>query len=114
MCCSTSALNWLFDATCLVLAFAVVGLAIPWRNVLFAYAAAQVAGSFSFLPGGLGAVEGGMVGGFLLAGTPGGPALAATLVYRVISYWAVTGAGVILLIILTRRDGLSTTQTSST
>jgi len=94
--------NWLADAVCLVSAFALLGLPIPWRPLLFAYAAAQLAGSIFPLPGGLGAVEGGIVGAFDITGVPVGTALAAAVVYRVINYWGVALIGGIELVSFAR------------
>ncbi len=88
-----SALNWLADAACLLCSFGLIGSPLPWHAILFAFAAAQLAGSISPLPAGIGVVEGGLVGAFALAGLPSGKVLAATVVYRVIGYWGVAGAG---------------------
>lgn len=99
-----STFNWLFDGACLVLAFVLVGYAVPWRGVLFAYAASQVAGGLSFLPAGIGAVEGSLVGALLLTGTPAAHALVATLIYRVIAYWVVAGIGAVVFVVQTRRE----------
>ena len=44
-------------------------------------------GPSPFTPGGLGFVEAGLVGTLTLAGVPGAAALAATLLYRLVSYW---------------------------
>jgi len=94
--------NWLSDLVCLIGAFSLLNLAIPWRGLLFAYAAAQLAGSIVPLPGGLGAVEGGLVGALDLTGVPAGSALAAAIVYRVITYWGVGIVGVFELATLSR------------
>ena len=67
--------NWGLDVACLIAAFPLLNLPVPWRTVLFAYAFAQIAGSLAPVPGGIGFVEGGMVGAFALAGTPVGGAL---------------------------------------
>ncbi len=98
-----SVLNWLCDAGVLVLAFVILGFAVPWHGVLFAYAIAQVARGLSLLPGGLGAVEGGLVGGLVFTGVRAVPALAATLVYRFVAFWAVAAVGSVVFIVLTRR-----------
>ena len=95
--------NWLFDAACLASAFPLMGLGVPWRGLLFAHAAAQVAGGAIPLPGGLGAVEGGAIGGFVLAGVHPGEAVAAVLAYRLVSYWGVAGFGAAQLYGLARR-----------
>ena len=68
--------NWGLDVLCLIAAFGGLGLPVPWRSVLFAYAAAQVAGSLAPLPGGIGFVEGGMIGALALTGTPPADAVA--------------------------------------
>lgn len=96
--------NWGMDVVCLVAAFALLGLPVPWRDVLFAYAAAQVAGSLAPVPGGIGFVEGGMIGAFALAGTPATAAVVATVVYRVITCFGMAGVGSIVLLVVTHRD----------
>jgi uncharacterized protein (TIRG00374 family) len=95
--------NWGLDVACLVAAFPLLGLPVPWRTVLFAYAVAQIAGSLAPVPGGIGFVEGGMVGAFALAGTPVGDAFLATIVYRLITSLGMAGLGSAMLLYLTRR-----------
>ncbi len=94
--------NWLADIICLIGAFALLDVHIPWRALLFAYCASQLAGSVVPLPGGLGAVEGGLVGAFDATGLPVGEALAVAIVYRVITYWGVALIGGIELASLSR------------
>jgi putative heme transporter len=55
------------------------------------------------LPGGIGGVEGGMIGSFLAFGVNGSLAVLAVLGYRTISYWLPTVPGVIAYIRLRRR-----------
>ena len=95
--------NWAMDVFVLIGAFGLLGLPIPWGSVVFAYAAAQVAGSVAPLPGGVGFVEGGMIGAFALAGTGVGEAVVATIVYRVVTSWAVAAVGSLVLVIMSRR-----------
>jgi hypothetical protein len=70
-------------------------LSVPWRGLLFAYAAGQLAGRLVPLPGGIGGVEGGMLGALTLTltGTASVAAAAAVIVYRVAGCWAVGAAG---------------------
>jgi hypothetical protein len=98
--------NWGLDVLCLVAAFAGLGLPVPWRGVLFAYATAQVAGSLAPVPGGIGFVEGGMIGAFALTGTPAADAVVATIVYRLITTFAVAGIGSIALLVVSRRHAV--------
>jgi hypothetical protein len=71
--------------------------------VLFAYAAAQIAGSLAPVPGGIGFVEGGMIGAFALAGTPTGNAVVAVVIYRLITSWGVAGVGSLALVMVNHR-----------
>jgi uncharacterized protein (TIRG00374 family) len=61
--------------------------------VLVAYAATMVIALLPLTPGGLGLVEGSMVGLLVLAGIPAGSAVLATLGYRILSYWLPILAG---------------------
>ena len=97
-------LNWLLNAGPLVLGFVMLGLPVPWRALLFAYTASQVASGLSFLPSGLGPLQGGMVGGFVLAGAPAAPALAASPLYSAVAYWGVAGAGTVALAVQARHS----------
>jgi uncharacterized membrane protein YbhN (UPF0104 family) len=98
-----SSMSWLAGAVVLAAAFELAGLAIPWRGLLFAYAASQVGGLVP-LPGGLGGVEGGLLGALALAGAPLTAALAtAVIVYRVVGYWAVILAGAVAAAAMTSR-----------
>jgi uncharacterized protein (TIRG00374 family) len=99
-----SVANWTMDVFVLIGAFGLLGLPIPWRAVLFAYATAQVAGSLAPLPGGVGFVEGGMIGAFALAGAGLSGAILATIVYRAITCWLVAAIGSLMLAIMTRRS----------
>jgi uncharacterized protein (TIRG00374 family) len=95
--------NWGLDVACLIAAFSLLNLPVPWRTVLFAYAFAQIAGSLAPVPGGIGFVEGGMVGAFALAGTPVAGALLATILYRLITTIGVAAVGSVMLLHLSRK-----------
>jgi putative heme transporter len=103
-----SVANWGLDVGCLIAAFPLLNLPIPWRTVLFAYAFSQIAGSLAPVPGGIGFVEGGMVGAFALAGTPVAGAVLATILYRLITSVGIAGVGSIMLWNLSRKK--STTR----
>ena len=98
----------LADAGLLAACFGLAGLPVPWRGLLFAYAAGQLAGRLVPLPGGLGGVEGGVLGALTLTGTPPAAAAAAVIVYRVAGYWAVGAAGTAAAATLGRRRSRGT------
>jgi putative heme transporter len=95
--------NWALDVFVLIAAFGLLDLPIPWHAVLFAYATAQVAGSLAPVPGGIGFVEGGMIGAFALAGSGVADAVAATVIYRAITCWLMAAIGTGTLVVVSRR-----------
>jgi uncharacterized membrane protein YbhN (UPF0104 family) len=101
-------LNWLLDGGCLVACLWATGASVPWRGVLVAYGLAQVAACLPLVPGGLGVVEGGLSFLLIAYGTPADNALAAVLLYRIISFWGIVPAGWAtwgVLTALERREG---------
>jgi uncharacterized membrane protein YbhN (UPF0104 family) len=86
-------LNWLFDAAVLFAALAAMGETIPVRGVVVAYTLGQLAAVIPVLPGGGGAVEATMSAGLAVAGGKGAAVIAAVLVYRVVSAWALVPLG---------------------
>ena len=85
--------NWLLDLGCLVCAFGAVHAPVPWRGLLLAYGAAQLAANLPVTPGGLGVVEGSLTIGLVAYGGAEASSVAAVLVYRVISFWALLVVG---------------------
>jgi uncharacterized protein (TIRG00374 family) len=84
---------WVFDAACLVVAFLAVGSDIPWRALPLAYSAAQLAANLPITPGGLGVVEGSLTIALVAYGGGQASTVAAVLVYRLISFWAILPTG---------------------
>ena len=85
--------NWFFDLSALACAFGAVDAAIPWRGLVLAYGAAQLAANLPITPGGLGVVEGSLTIGLVAYGGAEASSVAAVLVYRVISFWAMLVIG---------------------
>jgi hypothetical protein len=86
--------NWLFDIACLTACCVAVGAnGMTLSLVLVAYAAAIAASSAAFLPGGLGLVDGALLAALVAGGVPSKPALAAVLLYRLISFVGVGAVG---------------------
>ncbi len=75
------------DFAALLLALYASGARVAPLLVLLAYAVAQILMIIPITPGGLGFVELGLVGFLGLAGVEAGPAILATLAYRLVSYW---------------------------
>jgi len=85
--------NWWLDLTALALSFAAVGSLVPWRGLLLAYGAGQLAANLPITPGGLGVVEGSLTVALVFYGGAEAQTVAAVLLYRVISFWLMLPAG---------------------
>ena len=59
------------------------------------------------LPGGIGGVDGALVGALVAFGEPAGLAIAAVLTYRAFAFWLPTLPGAIAYVQLTRELGAS-------
>jgi uncharacterized membrane protein YbhN (UPF0104 family) len=84
--------NWALDLACLAACCAAVGVSVGLPTLLITYTAGMAASSLLPLPAGLGAVEATMTLTLTVAGVAASPALAAVLLYRILS----TGSVVIL------------------
>jgi uncharacterized membrane protein YbhN (UPF0104 family) len=93
----------LLDYFALLAALRAVGTSPRPSLVLLAYAAAQLLALIPLTPGGVGFVEAGLVGTLTLAGVSGSDALAATLLYRLVSYWLPLPAGAVAYVLFRRR-----------
>jgi uncharacterized protein (TIRG00374 family) len=85
-------------------------LALP--TATFIYSAMTVAGALSFLPGGLGVTEAGMLAllGTFATGVGRGGAAAATFVTRACTLWFAVAIGLVALMIYSRRAGAKPIQ----
>jgi uncharacterized protein (TIRG00374 family) len=95
--------NTAFDYLALLTALRAVGADPQPSLVILAYASAEVLALVPFTPGGLGFVETGLVGTLSLAGVSPTDALAATLLYRLVSYWLPIPAGGVAYLLFRRR-----------
>ncbi|MET7381466.1 lysylphosphatidylglycerol synthase transmembrane domain-containing protein [Streptomyces sp. NPDC005526] len=86
-------MNWVLDAACLAACLWALGIPVPWHGLLLAYTLTQIPGSLRLTPGSLGVIEASLSALLVLYGLPPGPAIAATLLYRAISYWALQPVG---------------------
>lgn len=93
------------DFAALLLALYASGARVSPLLVLLAYAVAQILMITPITPGGLGFVELGLVGFHGLAGVEAGPAILATLAYRLVSYWLPLPVGAAAYARFSRRYG---------
>jgi len=85
--------NWIADLGCLTFSFFAVGAGVPWRGLLLAYGAGQLASILPFTPGGLGVVEGSLTVALVTFGGGQDSTVAAVLLYRLISFWLLLPVG---------------------
>jgi uncharacterized protein (TIRG00374 family) len=78
---------WAFDIACLALVLLAFGQHVSVDALLIAYPVGNVVGAFSPTPGGLGAVEGVLIGLLVGFGLTPSAAVAVVLVYRLINFW---------------------------
>jgi uncharacterized membrane protein YbhN (UPF0104 family) len=77
---------WIFDNLVLLATFHAFGLSPAVLVVVMAYLIGQLGGALP-LPGGLGGIDGGLIGALIVYGIDPAAAAAAVLVYRVILFW---------------------------
>jgi hypothetical protein len=88
--------NWLLDCACFAMMFLAVGSSIPWKGLLLAYGAGQLAATLPITPGGLGAVEGSITIALVAFGGSEVTTVDAVLMYRFISFWLILVIGWLL------------------
>jgi uncharacterized protein (TIRG00374 family) len=77
---------WAFDNAVLWACFHAFGESPPLTLVLMAYLLGQLGGLLP-IPGGIGGIDGGLIGALVVYGLPAAAAAAAVLGYRVILFW---------------------------
>jgi uncharacterized membrane protein YbhN (UPF0104 family) len=92
---------WAFDNAVLWAAFHAFGASIPITVVLMGYLIGQLGGLLP-LPGGVGGVDGGLIGTLVVFGAPAAVTAAAVLAYRLILFWLPLLGGAIALVSLRR------------
>jgi uncharacterized membrane protein YbhN (UPF0104 family) len=92
---------WIFDNLVLLATFHAFGLSPPVMVVLMAYLIGQIGGVLP-LPGGLGGIDGGLIGAMIVYGIDPAAAAAAVLAYRVILFWLPLLTGLVALASLRR------------
>lgn len=93
---------WFGDIFCLYFAFLGFGYSPHLAIVIFTYAVAKIISTLSFIPGGLGITEAIMSLIFIGFGIPAPIALAAVLIFRLISFWLPIPVGFVSFLSLQR------------
>jgi uncharacterized membrane protein YbhN (UPF0104 family) len=93
---------WAFDNAVLWATFHAVGVSPPLTVILMGYLIGQLGGLLP-LPGGIGGIDGGLIGTLIVYGAPAAATAAAVLGYRVILFWLPLLAGAVAFAAL-RRD----------
>jgi uncharacterized membrane protein YbhN (UPF0104 family) len=93
---------WAFDIATLWASFKAFGASPAFSVIVMAYLVGMFANVLP-LPGGIGGVDGGMIGAFIAFGVNAPVAVVAVLVYRAFAFWLPTLPGAVAYIQLRRR-----------
>jgi uncharacterized membrane protein YbhN (UPF0104 family) len=93
---------WAFDNAVLLATYKAIGHTLPLSIVLMGYLIGQLGGLLP-LPGGVGGIDGGLIGVLVLYGAPVAPTVAAVLAYRLILFWVPLIMGAPAFVTLWRR-----------
>lgn len=94
---------WAANIGILWASFKCFGIAVPFGVVVMGYFLGMVANLIPFVPAGVGAVDAGMIGVFVLFGFPEAEVFAAVLVYRLMAFWMPIPPGVVAFFQLRKR-----------
>jgi uncharacterized membrane protein YbhN (UPF0104 family) len=92
---------WAFGNAVLWATFEAVGADIPIAVVLMGYLIGQLGGLLP-LPGGVGGIDGGLIGTLIVYGAPAAATAAAVLAYRLILFWLPLVGGAVAFAMLRR------------
>lgn len=93
---------WIFNVAILWASFHAFGEAPPLAVIVQGYFVGML-GNLLPLPGGIGGVDGGMIGAFVAFGVGGSLAVLAVLAYRLLAFWLPTIPGIIAYLGLRKR-----------
>jgi uncharacterized membrane protein YbhN (UPF0104 family) len=86
---------WAANIGILWASFHAFGVHVPLAVVVQGFFLGMVANLFPFAPAGVGAVDAGMIGAFVLFGLPEGTVFPAILVYRLVAFWMPIPFGIV-------------------
>ena len=78
---------WAFNIGVLWSSFHALGIQVPFAVVVQGFFLGMVANLFPLAPAGVGAVDAGMIGAFVLFGLPEETVFPAILIFRLVSFW---------------------------
>jgi uncharacterized protein (TIRG00374 family) len=93
---------WAANIAILWASFKAFGVHVPLGVVVQGFFVGMVANLFPFAPGGVGAVDAGMIGTFVLFGLPSEAVFPAILMYRLIAFWLPIPPGIVAFVQLRR------------
>jgi uncharacterized membrane protein YbhN (UPF0104 family) len=100
---------WAFDNAVLWATFKAVGADVPLSVIAMGYLIGQLGGILP-LPGGIGGIDGGLVGALVVYGAPAADTVAAVLAYRIILFWLPLLTGGVAFALLRRRLAASSQE----
>jgi uncharacterized membrane protein YbhN (UPF0104 family) len=92
---------WAWDNAVLWATFHAVGADVPLSIVVMGYLIGQLGGLLP-IPGGVGGIDGGLIGTLVVFGAPAAATTAAVLAYRVILFWLPLVGGAVAFVSLRR------------
>ena len=92
---------WIWDNAVLWATFHAFGASIPLTTILLGYLIGQLGGLLP-IPGGIGGIDGGLIGTLIVFGAPAAVTAAAVLAYRIILFWLPLAVGTVAFISLRR------------
>ena len=85
---------WAANIGILWASFMAFGEAVPFAMIVQGFFVGMAA-NLAPAPAGVGAVDGGMIGAFLIFGFPAGTVIAAVLIYRLLAFWLPVPPGIV-------------------
>ena len=86
---------WAANIAILWASFQAFGVSVPFGVIVQGFFIGMLANLIPFAPAGVGAVDAGMIGAFLLFGLPEAEVFAAVLTYRVVAFWLPLPPGIV-------------------
>lgn len=77
---------WIFDNAVVWATFHAFGADVPLTTILMGYLIGQLGGLLP-IPGGVGGIDGGLIGTLIVFGAPAAETAAAVLAYRIVLFW---------------------------